>query len=95
MAQITTDGAWGWISISERDLDTLRSLLGRFPEAGRELDRIGRKTLRRLKLHRAPFFVWYSFDPGRREGVVELYRLFHSRQQTPEARLLLNEPPLL
>ena len=87
MAQIITNGAWRWISILERDLDTLRSLLSEFPEAGRELDRVGPKTLRKLKLHRAPYFVWYSFDPERGRGVVELYRLFHARQLTPEARM--------
>jgi hypothetical protein len=72
----------------ERDLDTLRSLVSEFPEAGRELDRAGAKTLRKLKLHRAPYFVWYSFDPERGPGIVELYRLFHARQLTPEPRVL-------
>ena len=85
MAQIIANGPWRWIDVLERDLDTLRSLLSQFPEAGRELDRAGAKTLRRLKLHRAPFFVWYSFDPER--GIVELYRFFHARQLTPEPRL--------
>lgn len=70
-----------------QDLDTLRSLLAEFPEAGRELDRAGVKTLRRLKLRRAPYLVWYSFDPESPARTVELYRLFHARQLTPEPRL--------
>jgi plasmid stabilization system protein ParE len=91
VAHLEEDSAWRWISIVASDLETLKALLSQFPEAGRELDRAGAgaKTLRRLKLRRAPFFAWYSFDPGRGAGVVELYRLFHSRQETPEPRLSL------
>lgn len=87
VAHLAEDSAWRWISVIAADLDTLKALLSQFPESGRELDRAGATTLRRLKLHRAPFFVWYSFDPGRGPGVVELYRLFHSRQETPKPHL--------
>lgn len=87
VAHLAEDSAWRWISVLALDLETLKSLLSQFPEAGRELDRAGAKTLRRLKLHRAPYLIWYSFDPERGGGVVELYRLFHARQLTPEPRL--------
>jgi hypothetical protein len=87
VAHLEQDSAWRWISIIAADLETLNALLSHFPEAGRELDRAGAKTLRRLKLHRAPLFVWYSFDPSTGQGLVELHRLFHLRQETPEPRL--------
>jgi len=87
VAHLVENAAWSWISIIAADLDTVKALLSRFPESGREVDRAGATTLRRLKLHRAPFFVWNSFDPGRGAGVVELYRLFHSRQETPQPHL--------
>lgn len=86
-AQLLEASEWRWILLTAQDLDTLWSLLSQFPEAGRELDRVGGRTLRRLKLHRAPYLVWYSFDPEHGAGTVELYRLFHARQLTPEPRL--------
>lgn len=86
-AQLVEASEWRWILLTSPDLDTLRSLLSQFPEAGRELNRDGAKTLRRLKLHRTPYLVWYSFDPERGAGIVELYRLFHARQLTPDLRL--------
>lgn len=83
--RLIRDSEWRWIAVLAQDLETLRSLVSQFPEAGRELDRAGARTLRRLKLHRAPFFVWYSFDSER--GIVELHRFFHARQLAPEPRL--------
>lgn len=87
VAHLVEDSQWRWISVLAMDLETLKSLVAQFPAAGRELDRAGARTLRRLKLHRAPFFVWYSFDPEPGLGVVELYRFFHVRQRTPGPRL--------
>jgi hypothetical protein len=87
IAHLVEDSEWRWISVLALDLETLKSLLAQFPSAGRELDRAGARTLRRLKLHRAPFFVWYSFDPERGRGAVELHRFFHLHQRTPEPRL--------
>jgi hypothetical protein len=86
-AQLVENSKWRWIFLISQDLETLRSLLSQFPAAGRELDRAGATSLRRLKLRRTPFLVWYSFDPERGAGTVELYRLFHARQRTPEPRL--------
>jgi hypothetical protein len=87
VAHLVEESQWRWISVLAVDLETLKSLVSRFPAAGRELDRAGAKTLRRLKLHRAPFFVWYSFDPERGSGVIELYRFFHLHQRMPEPHL--------
>lgn len=55
--------------------------MGQFPEAGVELARDGAMTVRRLRLKRAPFYVWYLVDlrKGRR---VTFFRLFHARQLT-------------
>lgn len=87
VAHLINGAEWRWISVLARDLDTLKSLLSQFPEAGRELDRAGARTLRKLKLRRAALFVWYLFDPERGPGVVELYRFFHARQLRPDPRL--------
>lgn len=89
VAHLVEASEWPWISVMQQDVDTLRSMLARFPEAGRELDRVGDKTIRRLKLHRAPFFAWYSFDPEPAPGLVELYRLIHAHQRSPRPDFLL------
>lgn len=65
------------------DIVELQRLLAEFPDAGVELDRDGAMTLRKLRLRRCPFLVWYTAD---RERVV-IARLFHARQATPEPRL--------
>ncbi|MBI2323909.1 MAG: type II toxin-antitoxin system RelE/ParE family toxin, partial [Chloroflexi bacterium] len=67
------------------DLAELRTLLGIYPLAGRELARHEERTLRRRRLRRAPFVAWYRYAPEEEE--VTLYRLFHARQRTPEPRL--------
>lgn len=58
------------------DLAALQDLLAAFPDAGRELAAIDRSTLRKLKLRRCPFVVWYLREQDR----VTLTRLFHARQ---------------
>lgn len=67
------------------DFSELRQLLARFPEAGRELARSGERSLRTIRLRRAPFVVWYRYAPDLDE--VTLYRLFHRRQDRPPPRL--------
>jgi hypothetical protein len=42
--------------------------------------------IRRLRLHHAPFYVWYLVDE-RRGRRVTFFRLFHARQLTPEPRV--------
>jgi hypothetical protein len=68
------------------EIDAAEDLLGQFPDAGVELRQDGAMTVRRLRLKRVPFYVWYLVDvrKGRR---VTLFRLFHARQRTPEPRL--------
>lgn len=61
------------------DLADLKSLLGTFPDAGRELASANDATLRKLKLRRCPFVVWYVRQADR----VILARLFHARQAQP------------
>jgi plasmid stabilization system protein ParE len=70
-----------WILILQQDLADVEDLLRSFPDAGREV-LIGRGApVRRLRLHRAPYVVWYQVSArGRR---VVLLRLFHVRQKTP------------
>ena len=59
------------------DLAALETLLASFPDAGRELARSEDATLRKLKLRRCPFVVWYV----RRSDRVTLARIFHARQR--------------
>ena len=68
------------------EIDAAEDLLGQFPDAGVELREDGAMTVRRLRLKRVPFYVWYLVDlrQGRR---VTLFRLFHARQLAPESRL--------
>lgn len=78
-------GELQWIRRLRDDLDTIARLLLRFPDVGRELGRQDQTTLRKLKLQRCPFVLWYLSDPASEE--VVFFRLFHSRQATPEPRL--------
>lgn len=72
-----------WSRQLAEDIVDVERLLTDFPDAGRELDRIGETTLRKMKLRRCPFLVWYTTDPQK----VVIARLFHVRQLTPEPRL--------
>lgn len=76
-----------WITNLHDDLAELTALLTHFPEAGRELARKRTVTLRKLRLRRAPFYIWYTFDSAIANGPVRFLRLFHVRQRTPEPRL--------
>jgi plasmid stabilization system protein ParE len=73
-----------WAARLREDLDEIGELLGRFPEAGRELARDGDASLRKLRLRRCPFVVWYGFDPLAEQATF--IRLFHARQRTPKPR---------
>lgn len=75
-----------WIETLAQDLDEIEGLLGRFPEAGHELTREGTSALRKLRLRRAPFYVWYAFDAGTAGAPVWFVRLFHVRQAGPLER---------
>lgn len=65
------------------DLADLKTLLGSFPDAGRDLASTSDATLRKLRLRRCPFVVWYVRQAKR----VILTRLFHARQDRPGAGL--------
>lgn len=67
------------------DLDQLARLLAQFPLSGPELARERDISVRRLKLRHTPYVVWYAVDPA--VDRVVFFRLFHARQETPEARL--------
>jgi plasmid stabilization system protein ParE len=70
------------------DIDELAALFAVFPLAGRELAAAETGgTLRKLRLHRTPFSVWYSFDPAGDDAPVVMHRLFHVRQRTERPRL--------
>lgn len=63
----------------EEDLFDLTGLLGSFPDAGRELATSKRGSLRKLRLRRCPFVVWYV----RQKDGVTLARIYHARQDRP------------
>lgn len=71
-----------WILILQADLFEAEELLRTFPEAGRELRLERRPAVRRLRLRRAPYVVWYEVTAARRR--VTLVRLFHVRQRRPD-----------
>lgn len=78
----------GWIATLEQDPIELEALLGEFPLAGVERARSGSQVLLKMRTQRAPFYIWYVYDPAAGvDGVVTFIRLFHTRQQTPELRL--------
>jgi plasmid stabilization system protein ParE len=76
-----------WIKTLRDDLAELELLLAEFPLAGRQLAQQRTDLLLRLRLRTAPFYVWYSFDPGKKGARLRLLRLFHVRQQGPTGRL--------
>ena len=77
---------FGWIETLRDDLVELEALLSEFPLSGRQLAEEGTALLLRLRLRTAPFYVWYGFDPTKKTTPVQLYRLFHVRQRSPEPR---------
>ena len=83
VAALHAAAEWSWVATLEQDLDETSQLLARFPDAGRELARDGERTLRKLRLRRAPFYVWYRTAEGEDTRLV---RLFHVRQRTPRPR---------
>jgi plasmid stabilization system protein ParE len=78
---------WSRLDHLAEDIGALRDRLSRFPELGRELTRERERSLRRIAVGRLPYFVWYLCDL-RGEGLVEVQRIFHTRQLTPTPRLL-------
>lgn len=79
---------FGWIRTLREDLDDVAGLLSGFPLLGTELTREGTETLRKLRLRRAPFFLWHSYDEAAgSDGPMLFLRLFHTRQKTPAPRL--------
>ena len=73
-------GELEWIATLDEDVLQAEQVLAQFPEAGRALANEGRPAVRRLRLRRAPYVVWYT--PAQRKRVV-LLRLFHVRQKGP------------
>lgn len=71
-----------WLVTLHEDLSEAEDLLASFPEAGRELRRQGAAPVRRLRLRRAPYVVWYELSARRKR--VNLLRLFHVRQRIPD-----------
>jgi len=83
----------GWIRTLMEDLTEMESLLEHFPRAGHELARQRTAALLRLRMRRAPYYVWYSYDEATGEdGPATFLRLFHTKQQTAEPRLPPEHP---
>lgn len=78
---------WDWIVLLHDDLAEAEAMVLRFPNSGFELAHQGTESLRRLRMRRAPFFVWYSADAASPDRVVRFLRLFHTRQRAPKPRL--------
>lgn len=70
-----------YIESLQEGLAEVEALLARHPAVGALEARAASSELRRLLLRRAPYVVWYAWDPER--GEIWLLRLFHRRQQRP------------
>jgi len=82
IAHAIQEGGVPWVVRLQEDLAEVERILAEFPQAGREL-RLGRRaTVRKLRLRRAPFVVWYQI--GSRGKTLVLVRLFHVRQRVPD-----------
>ncbi len=71
-----------WISMLQEDLYEALELLASFPEAGQQVSLQRRPRVRRLRLRRTPFVIWYRVTANRQRLV--LLRLFHARQLRPD-----------
>jgi plasmid stabilization system protein ParE len=78
---------WSWVEKLGDDLEHLERIISAFPAAGRSLAARGTRELRKLRLRRCPFVVWYLWEPASPEGPVSLVRMFHVRQWTPAPRI--------
>jgi len=84
LARLRSQEHASWLAMMRDDLAEIERLLTRFPDAGRVLATEGTFALRKLRLRRAPFYVWYVVDVARQE--VTFVRLFHTRQRTADPR---------
>ncbi len=84
LVRLRGQGQASRIAMMRDDLGELERLLTRFPDAGRALATEGAFALRKLRLRRTPFYVWYVVDGP--HDVVTFVRLFHTRQRAPDPR---------
>ncbi len=74
---------WGWVEALQENLAEVEELIESFPDSGFELAREAGEVLRRLRLRRAPYYVWYRMGSAP-DASVTLLRLFHVRQNAPK-----------
>ena len=70
-----------WMPLLEADLAAAAQLLASFPHGGTSTARRGSRELRKIRLERTPFYVWYVFDAAEANGPVTFLRIFHMRQR--------------
>lgn len=73
-----------WIPNLLRGIAEVVHLLRRFPEVGVEIAEDEGLVLRRLRLRRYPYVVWYAYERRRRIADVWLVRLFAAHQDRPD-----------
>ncbi len=71
-----------WFELLEADLGELEVLVSRFPAVGTLMEHRGSVELRKLRLKRTPFVVWYVVDTRVAKSPVTFLRLFHARQRS-------------
>jgi hypothetical protein len=81
----STDRA-DWAQLLEQDLSALGGLLVAAPRAGRLIEKRAGSELRRIRLHRTPFDVWYVIPTKASAKPIVLLRLFHVRQRARTPR---------
>ena len=75
-----------WFELLETDLRELELLLSKFPTAGTLMACRGAMELRKLRLKRTPFVVWYVADIKITKSPVTFLRLYHARQRSTQPR---------
>ncbi|MBL8957033.1 MAG: hypothetical protein JNK82_40040 [Myxococcaceae bacterium] len=68
-----------WLDLLHDDLAQLQGLLVAVPRAGVLVKKRGASELRKMRLRRTPFTVFYACRPDDTKGPVVMLRLWHLR----------------
>lgn len=78
------DSEWG--ELLDADLFEVERLVSTFSTAGKRMASRASVELRKLRLQRTPFVVWYVVDVKKKDAPVTFLRLFHVRQRSVRPR---------
>jgi hypothetical protein len=87
LAYLVEQGRTDWIVRLRGELAEFETTISTFPHIGHERDRERSRVLRKMGLPKAPYYVWYAYDEGERDGPITLLSFFHDRQRGRAPRL--------